>query len=98
MLAIVTTTGRGAFAGIEQWSPRTAPKMNRRDVLKGAGMIAGSTAAKAMTQAYIVTPQPAHKLKIVVTGGHPGDPEYGCGGTVARLTALGHEVVLLYLN
>ena len=38
------------------------------------------------------------KIKVVVCGGHPGDPEYGCGGTVARLTALGHEVVLLYLN
>src|SRR5213078_1623448 len=30
--------------------------------------------------------------------GHPGDPEYGCGGTILRLTELGHEVVLLYLN
>ena len=38
------------------------------------------------------------KLKIVVTGGHPGDPEYGCGGTIARFTDLGHEVTLLYLN
>ena len=38
------------------------------------------------------------KLKVIVTGGHPGDPEYGCGGTVARYTDLGHEVVLLYLN
>jgi len=38
------------------------------------------------------------KLKIVVTGGHPGDPEYGCGGTVARYTAAGHDVVLFYLN
>lgn len=36
--------------------------------------------------------------KVVVTGGHPGDPEYGCGGTVARYADLGHEVVLLYLN
>jgi LmbE family N-acetylglucosaminyl deacetylase len=36
--------------------------------------------------------------KIVVAGGHPGDPEYGCGGTVARCTDLGCEVVLLYLN
>jgi len=41
---------------------------------------------------------PAKKLKIVVTGGHPGDPEYGCGGTVARYTDLGHDVTLLYLN
>jgi LmbE family N-acetylglucosaminyl deacetylase len=42
--------------------------------------------------------RPTKKLKIVVTGGHPGDPEYGCGGTVARYTDLGHEVTLLYLN
>ncbi len=38
------------------------------------------------------------KLKVVVTGGHPGDPEYGCGGTIARYTDLGHDVTLLYLN
>jgi N-acetylglucosamine malate deacetylase 1 len=37
-------------------------------------------------------------LNIVVTGGHPGDPEYGCGGTVARYTRQGHRVTLLYLN
>jgi LmbE family N-acetylglucosaminyl deacetylase len=37
-------------------------------------------------------------LKIVVAGGHPGDPECGCAGTVARYTDLGHDVVLLYLN
>jgi LmbE family N-acetylglucosaminyl deacetylase len=36
--------------------------------------------------------------KIVVTGGHPGDPEYGCGGTVARYTSLGYAVTLIYLN
>jgi len=41
---------------------------------------------------------PAKRLKIVVTGGHPGDPECGCAGTIARYVALGHEVVLLYLN
>lgn len=35
------------------------------------------------------------KLKVVVTGGHPGDPEYGCGGTVARFVGAEHEVVLL---
>jgi len=37
-------------------------------------------------------------LKIIVAGGHPGDPECGCAGTIARYTDLGHEVVLLYLN
>jgi LmbE family N-acetylglucosaminyl deacetylase len=39
-----------------------------------------------------------HKLKVIVTGGHPGDPEYGCGGTIARYADLGHDVALLYLN
>jgi LmbE family N-acetylglucosaminyl deacetylase len=33
-----------------------------------------------------------------VTGGHPGDPECGCGGLIARYTDMGHEVTLLYLN
>jgi LmbE family N-acetylglucosaminyl deacetylase len=37
-------------------------------------------------------------LKIVVAGGHPGDPECGCAGTIARYTQAGHEAVLLYLN
>ena len=38
------------------------------------------------------------RLKIVFTGGHPGDPECGCAGTIARYADLGHEVVVLYLN
>ncbi|MES1258402.1 MAG: PIG-L family deacetylase [Acidobacteriota bacterium] len=38
------------------------------------------------------------RLKVVITGGHPGDPEYGCGGTAARYADQGHDVVLLYLN
>jgi len=72
--------------------------MNRRELLKGSGMTAGAMAANALTPAIRAVPQSSGKLKIMVTGGHPGDPEYGCGGTVARLTAAGHEVVLLYLN
>jgi LmbE family N-acetylglucosaminyl deacetylase len=35
---------------------------------------------------------------VVVVGGHPDDPESGCGGTMARYAALGHEVVSLYLT
>ena len=37
-------------------------------------------------------------LKIVCTGGHPDDPESGCGGTLARYAALGHAVVIVYLT
>lgn len=70
-------------------------KVSRRSVLLGAGAAAsamafGSLTAEAMTA--------GNRLKVVVAGGHPGDPEYGCGGTISRLTGLGHEVVLLYLN
>src|SRR5437868_4140694 len=71
--------------------------MNRRQMLRSAGLAAGTAVANAVAQSSPVA-SPSRKYKIIVTGGHPGDPEYGCGGTVARLTALGYEVVLLYLN
>ena len=38
------------------------------------------------------------KLKVVVFGGHPDDPESGAGGLIATLTALGHEVILAYVT
>ncbi len=37
-------------------------------------------------------------LKIIVAGGHPDDPESGCGGTMALYADAGHEVVSLYLT
>lgn len=38
------------------------------------------------------------KKKVVVVGGHPDDPECGCGGTIAKLIENGHDVTLLYLT
>jgi LmbE family N-acetylglucosaminyl deacetylase len=55
-------------------------------------------AATVCSAAFSQVELSAKKLKIVVTGGHPGDPEYGCGGTIARYTDEGHKVTLLYLN
>ncbi|HWE83579.1 MAG TPA: PIG-L deacetylase family protein [Terracidiphilus sp.] len=69
--------------------------MNRRQLLKGTGVAA---MASAVGYASPVAAGLPRKFKIIVTGGHPGDPEYGCGGTVARLVAAGHDVMLLYLN
>jgi LmbE family N-acetylglucosaminyl deacetylase len=40
----------------------------------------------------------ANKLKIVCVGGHPDDPESICGGTLAKLTAEGHDVTIIYLT
>lgn len=67
------------------------PDMTRRRLLTTAASAFAISSARG-------DEQPSKKLKVVVTGGHPGDPEYGCGGTVARYTDLGHQVTLLYLN
>jgi LmbE family N-acetylglucosaminyl deacetylase len=41
---------------------------------------------------------PDRKLRVVCVGGHPDDPESGCGGTLARLANEGHEVTIIYLT
>jgi len=38
------------------------------------------------------------KMKIVVVGAHPDDPETICGGVMALYSGLGHEVVSAYLT
>jgi LmbE family N-acetylglucosaminyl deacetylase len=38
------------------------------------------------------------RLKVLCVGAHPDDPESGCGGTLARYVAAGHDVTLLYLT
>lgn len=40
----------------------------------------------------------AAPLKVLCVGGHPDDPESGCGGTLAKLSAAGHDVTTLYLT
>jgi LmbE family N-acetylglucosaminyl deacetylase len=42
--------------------------------------------------------KPARKLRVVVLGAHPDDPESGCGGLIARLTKDGHEVTCGYMT
>lgn len=37
-------------------------------------------------------------MRVLVVGPHPDDQELGMGGTIARLAALGHEVLLLDLT
>src|ERR1700748_2314143 len=40
----------------------------------------------------------AKQLKVVCVGGHPDDPESGCGGTLAKFAAAGHAVTIIYLT
>lgn len=75
--------------------------MSRREMLiKTGGLTPALAASVATTKAFGLPfeESPRGKLKVVVTGGHPGDPECGCAGTITRYAALGHDVVLLYLN
>src|SRR5437763_269681 len=38
------------------------------------------------------------KKKIVCIGGHPDDPESGCGGTLANFANTGNDVTIIYLT
>jgi LmbE family N-acetylglucosaminyl deacetylase len=41
---------------------------------------------------------PSKRLNVVCVGGHPDDPESGCAGTLARYSAAGHAVTVVYLT
>lgn len=75
-------------------------KLTRRELIGQSGLLMGAAATGLpMLNASSETPEPAgKKIKVVVTGGHPDDPESGCGGTIALYSGLGHEVVILYLT
>jgi LmbE family N-acetylglucosaminyl deacetylase len=68
--------------------------LSRRGLLGAAGLLALGPgiplAASAQSQ--------GKRLKVVVAGGHPDDPETGAGGTMARYSLLHHDVVCLYLT
>ena len=40
----------------------------------------------------------AAALKVVCVGGHPDDPESGCGGALVRYATAGHSVTIVYLT
>jgi hypothetical protein len=40
----------------------------------------------------------SRKLKVIVCGAHPDDPESGCGGSIALYSDLVHDVAMLYLT
>jgi LmbE family N-acetylglucosaminyl deacetylase len=54
----------------------------------------GATAASDIVAAQI---KPG-ALKVVCVGGHPDDPESGCGGTLASYAEQGHRVTIVYLT
>jgi LmbE family N-acetylglucosaminyl deacetylase len=69
------------------------PDLTRRD------FVARSFAAVSATRLGArATPRAVAPLRVVCVGAHPDDPESGCGGTLARYTAAGHLVKIVYLT
>jgi LmbE family N-acetylglucosaminyl deacetylase len=68
----------------------------RRQFMKntGAGLGLVSLPSLLIAQDH----KPVEKKKIVCVGGHPDDPESGCGGTLAQLRNAGHDVTIIYLT
>lgn len=50
------------------------------------------------TEILAIPENPLKKLNIICAGAHPGDPEFGCGGTMAKFSKAGHKVTFLYLT
>jgi LmbE family N-acetylglucosaminyl deacetylase len=77
---------------------------NRRNFLKNASLGAGGLIFLAdndhQTKISVQNiPGAARvKLNVICVGAHPGDPEFGCGGTMAKYAEAGHDVIFLYLT
>jgi LmbE family N-acetylglucosaminyl deacetylase len=69
---------------------------SRRQLLGEAA--AGAAAVLALPLPVSAGGGPPARLKVVVFGAHPDDPESMAGGTAALFAAQGHEVVCLYLT
>lgn len=74
----------------------SSTKNGRRNFIKstagGAGLISLPSLLFAQNNETL------EKKKIVCIGGHPDDPESGCGGTLAKLRQAGHAVTIIYLT
>ena len=75
--------------------------LSRRSFVKSsaAATLPALLAANALPLVAAETTQKnARQLKIVCVGGHPDDPESGCGGTLTRYAQAGHNVTIFYLT
>jgi len=75
-------------------------KVTRRELIRQSTLLMAASAAGLPISGAQAQQQTTagKKSKLVVTGGHPDDPESGCGGTIALYSSRGHDVVILYLT
>jgi len=71
--------------------------MNTPD-LSRRGFVKQSLAATTLPLVTARVGDGAARLTVVCVGGHPDDPESGCGGALVRYAALGHAVTIVYLT
>jgi LmbE family N-acetylglucosaminyl deacetylase len=85
---------------VKRGTDQPTDDLTRRDSLKLAGLTVGAALFGAVTSAHAADAANATKArrKILAFGGHPDDPETGCGGTMALLATAGHDVVAAYLT
>lgn len=69
---------------------------SRRQLLRQTA--AGAAGLLALPLPVAAAEAKAGRLRLVVFGAHPDDPESMAGGTAALFAAQGHEVVCLYLT
>jgi LmbE family N-acetylglucosaminyl deacetylase len=73
--------------------------LTRRAFLGQSAAVVGPAAFSGLLPLSSTRAEPsAARLSIVCVGGHPDDPESGCGGTLARYAAAGHAVTIVYLT
>jgi N-acetylglucosamine malate deacetylase 1 len=72
--------------------------VSRRALITSSGCAAIAAIGLPLLAEGIPQAAASRRLKVIVTGAHPDDPESSAGGTMARYADLGHEVVALYLT
>src|SRR5579863_6849011 len=74
-------------------------KVNRRRMLtQSTGLLAGVGLPQAESMTGPRNQGAKDRLKVVVVGGHPDDPQSGSGGTMALYANQSHKVVALFLT
>jgi len=72
--------------------------ISRRDLMARSGRATLAALGLPLISEGAGQEASSRRLKVVVAGAHPDDPESSAGGTMARYADLGHEVVALYLT
>ena len=78
----------------------TDPDLTRRAFLgRSTSALGSAVLTSSLLPLSTARGEPApEKLSVVCIGGHPDDPESGCGGTLASYAAAGHTVTIVYLT